>query len=107
MKSQRLLNQIPVIFAALGSLNQASTALAQDAGGEQSSINEIILTAQKSSERPSDVQLSITAVQGDRLFDIGVSGPQELEKVALGFTFRLRAQGLPISQIRCIGFFEV
>ncbi len=106
MKSQRLLNQIPVIFAALGSLNQASTALAQDAGGEQSSINEIIVTAQKRSERQSDVPLSITAVQGDRLFELGVSGPQDLEKVALGFTFRPSAQGSPIFQIRGIGFFE-
>src|SRR3546814_3101124 len=78
----------------------ASTALAQDAGGEQSSINEIIVTAQKRSERQSDVPLSITAVQGDRLFELGVSGPQDLEKVALGFTFRPSAQGSPIFQIR-------
>src|SRR3546814_19184354 len=71
-----------------------------------SSINEIIVTAQKRSERQSDVPLSITAVQGDRLFELGVSGPQDLEKVALGFTFRPSAQGSPIFQIRGIGFFE-
>src|SRR3546814_15681684 len=100
MKSQRLLNQIPVIFAALGSLNQASTALAQDAGGEQSSINEIIVTAQKRSERKSDVPLSITAVQGDRPFELGVSGPQDLEEVALGFTFSPSEQAHPIFQHR-------
>src|SRR3546814_8544335 len=72
----------------------------------RSSINEIIVTAQKRSERQSDVPLSITAVQGDRLFELGVSGPQDLEKVALGFTFRPSAQGSPIFQIRGIGFFE-
>src|SRR3546814_17636773 len=99
MKSQRLLNQIPVIFAALGSLNQASTALAQDAGGEQSSITDIIVTAQKRSERQSDVQLSIPAVQGDRIFELGVSGPYDREKVSFGFTYRPCAQGSTLFQI--------
>src|SRR3546814_445800 len=45
-------------------------------------------------------------VQGDLLFDLGVSGPQDLEKVAVGFTFRPSAQGSTIFQIRGIGFFE-
>src|SRR3546814_11101028 len=68
MKSQRLLNQIPVIFAALGSLNQPSTAFAQDAGGEQSYTTEIIVNAPKRTARQSHFPLPTTHLKGDELF---------------------------------------
>jgi outer membrane receptor protein involved in Fe transport len=82
----------------------APAAMAQDAGEGQ--LGEIIVTAQKRSERLVDVPLSITAATGDQLAKLGVNGPADLEKVALGFTFRPSIYGSPIFQIRGVGFFE-
>lgn len=74
--------------------------------GQLGEHDVIVVTAQKRSERLSDVPLSVTAVSGDRLVELGVSSPADLEKVALGFNYRPSPQGSPVFQIRGIGFFE-
>lgn len=83
--------------------NEASAQDRLSAAGDH---DVIIVTAQKRIERLSDVPLSVTAVSGDRLAQLGVSGPADLEKVALGFNYRPSPQGSPVFQIRGIGFFE-
>lgn len=93
----------PLIIAQQLRQNEsASRAEASQLGDSE----VIVVTAQKRSERLSDVPLSVTAVSGDRLAGLGVSSPADLEKVALGFNYRPSPQGSPVFQIRGIGFFE-
>jgi iron complex outermembrane receptor protein len=82
----------------------ASRPVDSDASGGQ--IAEITVTAQKRSERLSDVPLSVTAVTGDQLVDMGISTPAQLAEVTPGFDYRPSAYGHPIYQIRGVGFFE-
>jgi iron complex outermembrane receptor protein len=44
-----------------------STAWAQDAGGGDTTMSEIVVTAQKKSERLLDVPVSVATVSGDSL----------------------------------------
>ncbi len=67
---------------------------------------DIIVTAQKRSERLLDVPLSITAVTGEQLARQGVRSPADLAKVVPGFTAQQSQYGTPVYQIRGIGFFD-
>ena len=69
-------------------------------------VEEIIVTAQKRSQRISDVPLSITAATGTQLAKQGVIGPADLEKVVPGFTYRQSQNGTPVFSIRGIGFYD-
>ena len=69
-------------------------------------VGEIIVTAQKRSERLSDVPLSITAASADALNRRGVKSVGDLEKIVPGLTFTQTAYGAPIYTIRGIGFFD-
>lgn len=99
------LAQTPVIGDAPPDQPEASAAEPnQTAAAGDDGV--IVVTAQKRIERLSDVPLSVTAVSGERLEKLGVTGPADLEKVALGFNYRPSPQGSPVFQIRGIGFFE-
>ena len=67
---------------------------------------DIIVTAQKRSERLRDVPLSISAVTGDELVARGVVSVADLEKVVPGFTYRQSSYGSPVFSIRGIGFYD-
>jgi iron complex outermembrane recepter protein len=91
-----------------------SPAFAQDApaatsapsASEAVGADEIIVTAQKRSERLMDVPLSISASTGDTLKQHGISSPGDLQKVVPGFTYAESAYGAPIFTIRGIGFYD-
>src|SRR5205085_1338519 len=67
---------------------------------------EIIITAQKRSERLLDVPLSITAATGEQLARQGVTNPAQLERVVPGLTFTSSAYSAPIYTIRGIGSYD-
>jgi iron complex outermembrane receptor protein len=69
-------------------------------------LEDVIVTAQKRSERIQDVPMSITAVSRDELSKEGVFSPADLEKVAPGFTYRQSQNGTPVYAIRGIGFYS-
>lgn len=78
-----------VFFAACSSiaLSLSGPALAQGAATEQSAdatIAEIVVTAQKRSERIQDVPIAITAVSGDSLAERGITDPKGLAKAVPG-----------------------
>ncbi len=87
--------------AAAGEANTQSTA-----GGGSQDLAEVIVTAEKRTERLADVPLSITAATGDQLIKQGVNDPADLEKVVPGFTYRLSQNGTPVSHIRGVGFYD-
>jgi outer membrane receptor protein involved in Fe transport len=82
----------------------APSSVAQVSDSQTS--GEIIVTAQKRSERLQDVPLSITAATGDQLARRGISSPGDLEKIATGFTYRQSQNGTPVFAIRGIGFYS-
>lgn len=73
---------------------------------EESSIADdvIVVTAQKRSERLTDVPMSITAITGDDLVRSGISEPSQLGQAVPGFSAQQSAFGTPILSIRGIGY---
>lgn len=72
--------------------------------GPNARIADIIVTAQKRSERLQDVPMSITAATGNQLTTRGVTNPEQLEKVVPGFTINKTLYGPAVYFIRGIGF---
>ncbi|HKR91040.1 TonB-dependent receptor, partial [Novosphingobium sp.] len=85
----------------------STAAYAQDAPtSADGGAAEIIVTAQKRSERLNDVPLSITAATGEQLRQAGVASPSDLAKVVTGFSYQPSNYGAPVYSIRGIGFFD-
>ncbi len=84
----------------------SAETLPADEGAGVGDTADIIVTAQKRSERLTDVPLSITAVSGDSLVRRGVTGAADLERVVTGFSYQPSPYGVPVFAIRGVGFFE-
>lgn len=89
---------------ALAQEGQSSASKAD--ASEVFAEGEIIVTAQKRSEKLSDVPMSITAVTGDQLATQGIVSASDLPKIAPGLTYVTSSYGLPIFSIRGIGFYD-
>ena len=85
--------------------NAQTDAPVAGAAAPDGELQEIVVTAQKRTERLRDVPMSITAASGDDLLEHGISNPNDLGKIVPGFTFAQSDNGLPIYFIRGIGFF--
>lgn len=90
-----------VIKPAAAQSTQAPQAAAQ---GDE--IAEIVVTAQKRSERLQDVPISISAVSGDQLAAAGISRPEDLGDVVPGFSYQKSVYGTPVFAIRGVGVFD-
>ena len=67
-------------------------------------IEELVVTAQKRSERVNSVPLSITAFSGRQLVANGITEPAQLEKAVPGFTVEKSFLGQPVFFVRGIGY---
>ena len=92
-----------LLTAILGasSLIGSTTAVAQE-----EALEEVTVTAQKRTERLSDVPLSITAASGEQLAKQGISDPTDLERVVPGFDYQKSTYGAPVFAIRGIGVYD-
>lgn len=70
----------------------------------QAEAGDIIVTAQKRSERLQDVPLSIAAATGEQLEKAGVASAADLVKIVPGFTYQQSNYGTPVFGIRGISF---
>ena len=88
----------------------AQGAMAEDAAAAAPAASavpdEIIVTAQKRSERIQDVPLSITAASGEQLERRGITSAADLEKIAPGFTYSQSQNGTPVFSVRGVGFYS-
>ena len=84
----------PVLNAAEGNRTSGTT------------IEEIVVTAQKREESINDVGMSIEAATGERLKDLGITDAADLYKVVAGFSSNINYAGTTIYTIRGIGFQE-
>ena len=101
-----LVNSVAVAALSIGLQGQAAIAQTIAETAQDQAMGEIVVTAQKRSERLSDVPLSVTAATGDELRRQGVSTTGDLERVVPGFTFQQSAYGPPVFTIRGIGFYD-
>lgn len=82
-----------------------AAALAQSVPGEGfEDIGEIVVTAQKRSERLADVPMSISVVTGDALSRAGIVDTAQLVQAVPGFSYQQGAFGTPVFSIRGIGY---
>ncbi len=100
----------PVIAAPADPQTQASTPTSAAVPTSQNAApglaGDIIVTAQKRSQRLNDVGVTITAATGDQLARVGVSDTADLVKVVPGLTFTPTAYNTPVYTLRGIGFYE-
>ena len=99
---------VPTVQAQDGSAATAPQpgSSAVNPPGVEATSGDIVVTAQKRSERLADVPLSITAVTGDQLTKQQITTPSDLERIVPGFTFQPSGFGAPVFTIRGIGFFD-
>jgi iron complex outermembrane receptor protein len=65
---------------------------------------EIIVTAQKRSERLQDVPISINVATGDQLKSAGITSSDQLQRIVPGFVAIKTAYGNPVYFLRGVGF---
>jgi iron complex outermembrane receptor protein len=99
------------ISSDTGLTAQASPATPQPnppalGAAQASAITEVVVTAQKRSERINDVPISITAETGVLLAKQGVTNPSDLAMVVPGFTYQKSSFGVPVFTIRGIGLYD-
>ncbi|MGE4409046.1 MAG: TonB-dependent receptor [Sphingobium sp.] len=89
-------------------LSLSGTALATETAQESgpNSFDEIIVTAQKRSERLSDVPLSVTAASGAQLARQNITSAADLERIVPGFSYQQSSYGPPVFSIRGIGVYD-
>lgn len=88
----------------------ASPAFAQTESGAAASTetdsDSIIVTATKREEDINSVPMSITAVTGSELTELGVTGPTDLARVVPGFIAANTYFGSPVYYLRGVGFYD-
>jgi iron complex outermembrane receptor protein len=87
----------------MGSHGYADTV---PAGAGEPALDEIVVTAEKRSERLLDVPLSVTAVSGDQLAKQGITSAIDLERVVPGFSYQQSSSGVPVFTIRGVGVYD-
>ena len=80
---------------------------AQTATASNNDVAEIVVTAEKRSERLQNVPMSITAVTGEQLAERGIRSPTDLAQAVPGFTYQDSNNGVPVYAIRGIGFYGI
>ena len=88
--------------------SDASSAMEQDQAPQQDGpgAGEIVVTAQKREESVNRVGMSITALSGDTLANLGIVDAEQLVKVVPGLNYTRGAYGQPVFTVRGVGFNE-
>jgi iron complex outermembrane recepter protein len=76
------------------------------ANASASTLEDIVVTAQKRTESINRVGLTVTALGGDALKERGITNVQDLALAVPGFSFANSANGTPVYTLRGVGFYE-
>ena len=90
---------------AAGRAQAQSAAAAEPAASTEGQVEDIIVTAQKRSERLQDVPIAVTSVKGEQLSALGVDSAIDL-RVAAPSLNSADASGFLVNSIRGIGSFN-
>ena len=78
----------------------------KSAVNEPQAIEEIVVTAEKRSEKLSETPISVSAATGDQLVDLGITNAAGLAKLVPGFNFTESTYGAPVYTLRGIGTYD-
>jgi iron complex outermembrane recepter protein len=99
------------LLAAVGvaalSLSPAAAQEQPQNAPQAGDVGEIIVTAQKRSERLMEVPISIAAATGEQLARQGITRPEDLSKIVPGLTFQKAPYGTPVLYLRGVGVFDI
>ncbi|MEI4508722.1 TonB-dependent receptor [Sphingopyxis sp. CCNWLW253] len=93
------------VSAMAGAAHAQTAEVPADTEEASPAAGEIIVTAQKRSERLNDVPMAITAATGDDLAARGVTSIEDLAKVVPGFQYTHTTLN-PVYTLRGVGFFD-
>lgn len=91
-------------LALFGSHVASAQETAEPERADTPAVGEIVVTAQKRSERLGDVPMSIAAASSQQLQSRGITNTDDLSKLVPGFSFQKSNYGLPVYYIRGVGF---
>lgn len=93
------------VWAGTAALATCNVAHAQDnaSGG---GLQDIVVTAQKRSERLNDVPISVNVATGADLAARGITNASDLTKIVPGFSAAQSQFGPPVFTLRGIGFYD-
>jgi outer membrane receptor protein involved in Fe transport len=77
---------------------------ASGAPGKPAQVEQVIVTAQRRSERLSRIGVTVTAIGSKELSQRGVESPKDLVKVVPGFQATQSFNGNPVYTLRGVGF---
>ena len=84
----------------------ATASQAEAAANDQGSAGDIVVTAQKRSEKLNDVPMAITAATGEALVSQGITQVSQLARIEPSLQFSPSNNGTPVYTIRGVGYFE-
>jgi iron complex outermembrane receptor protein len=97
------------VLLGISVATSAAGALAQDSPTRQpraNALEEVVITATKRSQSLSDVGLSVTAISGDKMRQLGIGNVADLALHVPGLTYAPSLSTSPVYTLRGIGFFE-
>lgn len=110
MTNFKLLLLSTAVSALFPQIARAQTApmAADDSEPETSQVGvqEIVVTAQKRSQKLNDVGISVTAVTGEALTARGITDTSELGKVVAGFRAATSNNQTPVYTLRGVGLYD-
>jgi iron complex outermembrane recepter protein len=84
MQNRGFLARLFGAFALCSSATHSGTACAQDTASANVPIEEVVVTAQKRSERLLDVPMSVATISGEQLSSAGITSTLELQQMTPG-----------------------
>lgn len=92
------------IVPALANDSASGAEFPEAPGTASQPLGEIIVTAQKRSERLSDVGITMAAATGEQLRNAGIDSVADLPRIVPGFTIGQTFAGYPVFSLRGINF---
>lgn len=89
---------------AVPAFAQSAAPGAQEPPAQTTSVDDIVVTAQRRSESINDVPLSIQAFSGETLTQAGITDPSGLSQITSGLNFSKSSASTPVYTLRGIGF---
>ncbi|MBD3837581.1 TonB-dependent receptor [Brevundimonas sp.] len=98
----------PCALFASGVLAQTTPASSatEPASQAATTIEDIVVTAQKREQAVNTIPLAITAVSSQQLENRGIETVADLQKVAPGFSFADTGVNAPVYSLRGVGYFD-
>jgi outer membrane receptor protein involved in Fe transport len=110
IKTETKLFSRTVLFSSITALTfGVGNAFAQDTqvGGKSASwLEEVVVTAQKREQSADDIGMSISAIGGEAMDQLGVTNTADLSLVVPGFTYADTGLTTPVYTLRGVGFNE-